>query len=74
MRRGDVRRAKLYYLRGRQGKSARIAERTDGYAPIMAERKELAEAKTVANAAQAEAMEKVNPDIELLDKTGDIPL
>jgi large subunit ribosomal protein L19 len=32
LRRGDVRRAKLYYLRGRQGKRARIAERTDGYA------------------------------------------
>ena len=28
VRRGDVRRAKLYYLRGRSGKSARIAERT----------------------------------------------
>ena len=28
-RRGDVRRAKLYYLKGRQGKSARIAERQD---------------------------------------------
>ena len=27
VRRGDVRRAKLYYLRGRTGKSARIAER-----------------------------------------------
>ena len=27
IRRGDVRRAKLYYLRGRRGKSARIAER-----------------------------------------------
>lgn len=27
MRRGRVRRAKLYYLRGRRGKSARIAER-----------------------------------------------
>ncbi len=27
VRRGDVRRAKLYYLRGRSGKSARIAER-----------------------------------------------
>ncbi|MCB2099537.1 MAG: 50S ribosomal protein L19 [Rhodobacterales bacterium] len=31
VRRGDVRRAKLYYLRGRTGKSARIAEKTDGY-------------------------------------------
>lgn len=27
MRRGKVRRAKLYYLRGRRGKSARIAEK-----------------------------------------------
>ena len=27
VRRGDVRRAKLYFLRGRSGKSARIAER-----------------------------------------------
>ena len=27
VRRGDVRRAKLYYLRGRRGKAARIAER-----------------------------------------------
>ncbi len=27
IRRGDVRRAKLYYLRGRRGKPARIAER-----------------------------------------------
>jgi large subunit ribosomal protein L19 len=26
-RKGDVRRAKLYYLRGRQGKSARIKEK-----------------------------------------------
>jgi len=29
MRRGKVRRAKLYYLRSRRGKSARIAERRD---------------------------------------------
>ena len=39
VRRGDVRRAKLYYLRGRSGKSARIAEKarvivpTTGAAP-----------------------------------------
>lgn len=31
IRRGDVRRAKLYYLRDRRGKSARIAEQTTGY-------------------------------------------
>jgi large subunit ribosomal protein L19 len=30
VRRGKVRRAKLYYLRGRAGKSARIVERTTG--------------------------------------------
>ncbi|NNG05719.1 MAG: 50S ribosomal protein L19 [Inquilinus sp.] len=29
VRRGDVRRAKLYYLRSRRGKSARIAEKRD---------------------------------------------
>jgi large subunit ribosomal protein L19 len=29
VRRGQVRRAKLYYLRGRRGKSARIVERQD---------------------------------------------
>src|SRR3954467_1176316 len=31
VRKGDVRRAKLYYLRDRRGKSARIAERTTGH-------------------------------------------
>jgi large subunit ribosomal protein L19 len=29
VRHGKVRRAKLYYLRGRRGKSARIVERQD---------------------------------------------
>jgi large subunit ribosomal protein L19 len=38
MRRGDVRRAKLYYLRGRRGKSARIAEKArEVEAPAAAE-------------------------------------
>lgn len=32
VRRGSVRRAKLYYLRGRRGKAARIFERTDARA------------------------------------------
>lgn len=31
VRRGDVRRAKLYYMRDRRGKSARISERTTGH-------------------------------------------
>jgi len=33
VRRGDVRRAKLYYLRGRSGKSARIAEKARSVNP-----------------------------------------
>lgn len=33
VRRGKVRRAKLYYLRGRRGKSARIAEKQDRRGP-----------------------------------------
>ena len=45
IRRGDVRRAKLYYLRGRRGKSARIAEKTTGAAVK----------EDAAAAAQAEA-------------------
>ena len=36
VRRGRVRRAKLYYLRGRSGKSARIAERARETAPAAA--------------------------------------
>ena len=44
VRRGDVRRAKLYYLRGRTGKSARIAEQTDGFkAKLNAEDRKAAE-------------------------------
>jgi large subunit ribosomal protein L19 len=34
IRRGDVRRAKLYYLRGRRGKSARIAEKARAVASV----------------------------------------
>ncbi|SDF77160.1 MULTISPECIES: 50S ribosomal protein L19 [Thalassobaculum] len=59
MRRGKVRRAKLYYLRGRTGKSARIAEKTTGYAGKLAaaERATAAEAKAANKAAQAAARE-----------------
>ena len=60
VRRGDVRRAKLYYLRGRTGKSARIAEQTDGFKAKIAagERRAAEEAKKVGKQAskkQAEA-------------------
>ena len=39
VRKGKVRRAKLYYLRGRRGKSARITERVDHVAAEAARRK-----------------------------------
>jgi large subunit ribosomal protein L19 len=49
VRRGAVRRAKLYYLRGRTGKSARIAERRDT--------RHLDAAKAARAAADAEPVE-----------------
>ena len=53
IRRGDVRRAKLYYLRGLTGKAARIAEKTTGAAgkASQAERLAASEAKAKARAA-----------------------
>ncbi len=50
VRHGDVRRAKLYYLRGRTGKKARISERIGGAAAS-----ELSEAELLAPAPTAEA-------------------
>ena len=61
VRRGSVRRAKLYYLRGRRGKSARISERTTGHGleeanALMAEEREAKRAaKKEAKARKAEA-------------------
>ena len=53
IRRGKVRRAKLYYLRDRRGKSARIVERAE-LAEAKAARQEL---KKGASAAKSEAAE-----------------
>ena len=50
LRRGKVRRAKLYYLRGRRGKAARIFERTD------------ARAKKLSQAFKSFKRPKGNPD------------
>ena len=61
VRRGDVRRAKLYYLRGLRGKRARIAEKTDGYSAKLTtqEKKSAADAKAAAHAvARTKASEK----------------
>jgi len=54
VRRGDVRRAKLYYLRGRTGKAARIAEKTDGWSgKVSAEEAKQARAEKAARDARA---------------------
>jgi large subunit ribosomal protein L19 len=58
--RGDVRRAKLYYLRGRVGKRARVRERRYGGAEPVVEREllharpEPADAKAAGEPAEAE--------------------
>ena len=58
VRRGDVRRAKLYYLRSRRGKSARISEKTDGYvAKLDLAEREAAQSKASAAKAAAAARE-----------------
>ncbi len=54
-RRGVVRRAKLYYLRDRRGKSARIAERQMTQAERDAERAARAEAAELAAARNEDA-------------------
>ena len=57
VRRGKVRRAKLYYLRELRGKSARIVEATNVRAKRLgdAQRKATAEARAAAEAAKAAA-------------------
>lgn len=59
IRRGKVRRAKLYYLRGRRGKSARIAENTGARAKRLneAERQALAEERARIEAEKIAAAE-----------------
>ncbi|PJB70475.1 MAG: 50S ribosomal protein L19 [Alphaproteobacteria bacterium CG_4_9_14_3_um_filter_47_13] len=64
VRRGSVRRAKLYYLRDLRGKSARISERTTGHglqeaSALMAEEKEARKiAKKEAKARKEKAREE----------------
>ncbi|PTW63535.1 LSU ribosomal protein L19P [Breoghania corrubedonensis] len=59
VRRGKVRRAKLYYLRGRRGKSARIAEASNVRAKRLNEEQRAAavEAKAAAEAEKKAAQE-----------------
>ena len=65
MRRGRVRRAKLYYLRGLTGKAARIAERTTGSAGKAAaeERAAAAEVRTASRKAAAAKIEAAQPEV-----------
>lgn len=58
VRRGSVRRAKLYYLRGRRGKSARIAEDTS----YRREQEETVEEAVAAAAAEEAAKETAAQD------------
>ena len=70
IRRGDVRRAKLYYLRGRAGKSARIAEQTDGYkAKLSTEERRAAEKlkKEGKKTAAIDAKSKTKPPAEEIE-------
>jgi large subunit ribosomal protein L19 len=64
--RGDVRRAKLYYLRGKVGKSARVAERRWGIEDeivVPAEDTEAVDAEGVAvSEAEAEVVEPVEEE------------
>jgi len=74
-RRGDVRRAKLYYLRERRGKAARIKEKlVAGSAAAKTEKKAAAKAKPAAPAAAADDLtriEGIGPKIsELLKDAG----
>ena len=63
--RGDVRRAKLYYLRGRVGKRARVAERRWGIEDDLVLQTEEAEAVDSEGVAQSEAEpEVVGPEGE----------
>jgi large subunit ribosomal protein L19 len=58
--RGDVRRAKLYYLRGRVGKRARVAERRWGIEDDLV----IAEAEEpVAIDSEGEAQDEVDPEL-----------
>lgn len=58
VRRGSVRRAKLYYLRDLRGKSARISERTTGHSIEAREEKPKKEAKAKKAPAKKKAADK----------------
>jgi large subunit ribosomal protein L19 len=65
---GDVRRAKLYYLRERHGKSAKIKERRTGRGTKAAAAAAAAAAEAEAEVDEAESVEDLTiDDVELAD-------
>lgn len=60
VRRGSVRRAKLYYLRDRRGRSARIMERTTGHG--MEGGMDVAAAEQAAEAREAKKSKKASKE------------
>jgi large subunit ribosomal protein L19 len=60
--RGDVRRAKLYYLRGRIGKAARVAERRWGIDEAMVSGASPAAEESTAVDAEGVSLEEVVPE------------
>jgi large subunit ribosomal protein L19 len=63
--RGDVRRAKLYYLRGRVGKRARVAERRWGIEDDLVLTQEAEPVAEDAAGTVEEAEPEVNPEAEI---------
>ncbi|MBU6279154.1 MAG: 50S ribosomal protein L19 [Actinomycetales bacterium] len=53
--RGDVRRAKLYYLRDLRGKAAKIREKREAYAQVMEDETDLADLEALEDLAAAQA-------------------
>ena len=72
--RGDVRRAKLYYLRGRVGKRARVAERRWGIEDDLVLAQEPEPVAEDAAGSIEEAEPEVNPEAELPEERGERPL
>jgi large subunit ribosomal protein L19 len=69
--RGEVRRAKLYYLRGRVGKRARIAERRWAVADDVLPDTDEPEAVDAEGETVAEAESEVNPEAEVEEAPAD---
>lgn len=61
--RGDVRRAKLYYLRDLRGKAAKIREKREAYAQVMEDETDLADLEALEDLAAAQAAAEAGEEI-----------